>query len=239
MREGGIIAGNILHELLASATPGVTTQFLDEKAQALVKKYGVKASFKGFEGYQHHIVTCVNDEVVHGIPSKRVLEEGDLLTIDFGAYYKGFHTDTANTIEIGNSQRHDTFLSAGKQALETAIQACRPGNHIGDIGYAIESVVYGAGYDVVWQFVGHGVGKSLHEDPQVPGMGEKGTGVLLREGMVLAVEVMYAEDNAEVEILDDGWTAVTVDRSNSGMFEHTVALTKNGPLVITAPTSLK
>ncbi|NCS32658.1 type I methionyl aminopeptidase [bacterium] len=233
MRESGKIAASILEELINTADVGVTTLELDKLAAQLISKHEVTASFKGFEGYPYSIVTCLNEAVVHGMPNEIPLVEGDILTIDFGVIHKGFHSDTARTKEIG-TQQYGEFLKVGKSALQAGIDACVMGNYIGDISHAIQSTVEDASYGVVRAFVGHGVGRSLHEDPQVPGFGKPRMGIPLKEGMVLAVEVMYTMGDWEVEILDDGWTAVTADGSLSGMYEHTVAITSGAPKILTA-----
>lgn len=232
MRESGAVASSILCELLAFAKEGVSTIELNDLSEKRIEEHGVTASFKNFEGYPFSIVTCVNDEVVHGMPSEYTLKRGDLLTIDFGILKNGFHSDMAETIEIGTS-RESEFLSIGKKALEVGINACKVGNFVGDISYGIQSTVEGSGYSVVRAFVGHGVGRELHEEPQVPGFGRPRMGALLREGTVLAVEVMYMKGKFDIDTKADGWTVVTRDGSLSAMFEHTVAITRDGPQILT------
>ncbi len=235
IHQNGKILAEILRELLDMAKPGVTTLDIDKKADELVAKHGVKAAFKGFEGYPYGLVACVNEEVVHGMPSKdRVLKDGDVLTLDYGVYANEYYSDMARTIVVGNSTPElDAFLETGKRALLNAIDKAKIGGHLGDIGHAIQSTVEGDAYSVVRAFVGHGVGRDLHEDPQVYGVGVPGRGMLLKEGLVIAIEIMYMMGSYEVEILDDGWTAVTADGSISGMFENTVAITRKGPLILT------
>lgn len=235
MRESGRVLAVILERLLNAAVPGVKTIQLDDLAAQLVKEAGVAASFKGFEGYKYNIVTCLNEEVVHGMPSQRVLIDGDVLTIDFGVIKDHYHSDMARTKIVGtaNDPKVLSFLNVGERALCAGIDQCVVGNRIGDIGHAIQQTVERGGYQVVRAFVGHGVGIDLHEEPQVPGFGSPRTGPLLREGMVLAVEVMYAMGSHQVKVLSDGWTAVTIDGSLSGMFENTVAITADGPLILT------
>jgi len=234
MRAGGQITALILDQLFRSVRSGVTTRQLEEQADQLLRQHPVKPAFKDFEGYRYNLVTCVNEEVVHGIPSPRALEDGDLLTIDFGTIYQGWYTDMARTQIVGSAKSdRKQFLEVGRTALDRAIQECRPGRRIGDIGHAIQSTIESAGYGVVRMYVGHGVGKIMHEPPQIPGFGLPHHGPELKTGMVLAVEVMYTMGDYRLEILDDGWTAVTKDRSLSAMFEHTVAVTDAGPQVLT------
>jgi len=232
MRESGKVAARILSELLREAKEGVTTKSLNDLAEKRIVEEGVVASFKGFDGYPFSIITCIDDEVVHAMPSDRVLQKGELLTIDFGIYKNGFHSDMAKTVEIGSNVQ-ENFLSVGKDALSKGIASCKIGGFIGDISSSIQQTVEFSGCNVVRAFVGHGVGRDLHEDPQIPGVGWPRMGVPLKEGMVLAVEVMYTQGEWDVEIAEDGWTAVTVDGSLSGMFEHTVAITKDGPQILT------
>ena len=235
MRESGRVLATLLEQLMGAAVPGVKTIELDELAERLVAEAGVTASFKGFEGYRHSIVSCLNEEVVHGIPSQRVIVDGDVLTIDFGVIKDRYHSDMARTKIVGTTKdvKVATFLKVGERALYAGIDQCIVGNRIGDISHAIQQTVEQGGYQVIRAFVGHGVGVELHEEPQVPGFGPKGSGPLLREGMVLAVEVMYAMGTHNVKVMPDGWTAVTVDGSLSGMFENTVAITSDGPLILT------
>lgn len=242
MAEGGRIAAEIREELVRAAQPGVMTLELDQLAAKLMAERGVTASFKDFQGYQHSIVTCLNEEVVHGIPSGRKLEEGDLLTIDLGVKHRGFHTDTAATVEVSeptsapNVSRitDNDFLNIGKSALKGAIQQCVPGNRIGDISSIIQETIEAAGFSPIRAFVGHGIGQQMHEPPQIPCVGVVDTGALLKAGMTLAVEVMYAQGSYEVDVLEDGWTTVTRNGGLAAMFEHTVAITTGGPRVLTA-----
>ncbi len=234
MQVGGKILAFILDELLRQAQDGITTISLDQLADELCEQNQVIPSFKGYEGYEHSLVTCINEEIVHGIPSNRVLKDGDILTLDFGIKYQGFHTDMAKTRVVGKSnQEKDKLLQVGQMALNNAIDQAQIGNRIGAVSYAMQQAIEGASFNVVRIFVGHGVGVDLHEDPEIPCFGEIGEGVLIKEGMVLAIEVMYMVGSYQVTILSDGWTAVTKDRSLSAMFEHTVAVTKNGPVIMT------
>lgn len=244
MRKGGKIAAQVKKELVRAARPGVTTAKLDKLAEKLIKKSGALPSFKGYNNYPCTIVTCINKEAVHGIPSSRRLKKGDLLTIDLGVYYCGFHNDTAVTVTVGQLKKEvkptnrqtdklQSFLQTGQQALENAIKQCKAGNYIGDISHAIQQTVEAAGYNIIRAFVGHGVGRQLHEPPQIPCFGKKGEGEEIKLGMTFAIEVMYSKGLIELEILSDNWTAVTRDKSLSAMFEETVAITKNGALVLT------
>lgn len=236
MRIGGGYTARIIDHLSKLARAGITTLELEDEAVRLLSQMGVRGSFLGYEGYKFNLVVCINDEVVHGLPSRRKLEDGDILTIDFGVLYQGWHTDSSTTVPIGSAASDaDTnkFLLIGQRSLKNAISQCQVGNRLGDVSYAMQSVVERAGFNIIRAFVGHGVGRELHEDPSVPGYGRAGEGPLLREGMVLAVEVMYTEGGYEVEVLEDGWTVVTADGSRASMFEHTVAVTADGPKVLT------
>lgn len=232
MQEGGKYAGELRRLLAASVKPGIKTRELEDIAKDFYKKHQLSPSFLGYMDYPYTIVVCINDEVVHGMPSDRVISDGDVVTVDLGVYFKGYHTDTAVTVEAGK-QIHQEFLAIGQQALTAAIRQCRAGNHVGDISYAMQTVVEEHGLSVIRAFVGHGIGKKLHEPLQIPCFGEKGDGALLHEGMTIAVEVMYVEKSHAITILDDGWTAVTKDGGLSAMFEHTVAITNGEPLILT------
>lgn len=247
MAQGGKKLGVILQELLEYSEPGVTLRQIDARADELILKAGGTASFKTVKGYQWATCLCVNEVVVHGIPTAYVLKEGDVLTIDIGLLYKGFHTDTAWTKIIENREsrienREDNekrrFLKIGEEALWKAIGEAKVGNRIGHITKTIQETVEGAGYGVVRTLVGHGVGHELHEAPQVPGL-LKGTieeTPLLMAGMTLAIEVIYAMGNgAVVYDNDDGWTIATRDRSLTAVFEHTIVITAAGPRILTKP----
>lgn len=232
MKEGGALAAQLREQLLESIYPGMKTIELEEQAANFYDSHNVVPSFLGYQDYPHRLVICINDEVVHGMPSERELQPGDLVTVDLGVLHKGFHTDTAKTIEV-ETDTYRKFLNIGKEALNQAIQKARVGNRIGDISFAIQSVIEDAGYNVIRAFVGHQIGRNLHEELQVPCFGEKGTGPLLEEGMTLAIEVMYVEGSYKLAILEDGWTAVTRDGKQSAMFEHTIAITASGALILT------
>jgi len=241
MREGGLILGNILQELLDISQPGVVLLDIEKKAGDLIEKAGAVASFKTVSGYKWATCLCVNEVVVHGIPTEYVLKEGDELTIDIGLLYKGFHTDTAWSKII--NKKDDVFLEIGKLALERAIEAAKVGNRIGNISKVVQETIEGAGYSIVKSLVGHGVGRQLHEEPQVPNYLPAGRHGLrgaientpeLQAGMTIALEPIYAEGRGEIVYdNDDGWTLATRDRSRAAVFEHSIAITANGPLVLT------
>jgi len=235
MRDAGRIVSEILDELEKAVAPGVSTWELDQLAEGLIHKKGAKPAFKGYLGFPCSLCASINYEVVHGIPSKkRKLAPGDLMKLDFGVVYRGYYGDAARTVPVGEvSAEARTLIETTRQSLSNAISAVINGNRIGDIGYAVQSFVETKGFAVVRDFVGHGIGKKLHEQPQVPNFGEPGTGMKLRPGMVLAIEPMVNLGTHQVEILDDDWTAVTLDRKLSAHFEHTVVLTGNGPEILT------
>ncbi len=238
MKEGGKISGTVREKVLAAARPGISTLELDALAEKLILSAGGKPSFKGFEGFPFTTCINVNEGIVHGIPTKRKLKEGDVLTVDLGVLYQGLHTDTARTKKMQNAKCKmqnsiDKFLEAGQTALERAIAQCQIGNHIGDISHTIQTIIEGAGYNVARELGGHGVGKTLHEPPFIPGFGQPGEGPVIKEGMTVAIEVIYARGNGKIEVLNDGWTVVTVDGDLAGLFEHTVAVTDSGPVVLT------
>ncbi len=239
MREAGRIVSEILDELEKMVAPGVSTWDLDQVAEGLIHKKGAKPAFKGYLGFPSSLCASINFEVVHGIPSKkRKLVPGDLMKLDFGVVYKGYYGDSARTVPVGAvSAEARALIDATRQSLNEAIGAVVSGNRIGDIGYAVQSFVEPKGFTVVRDFVGHGIGKKLHEQPQVPNFGERGTGMRLRPGMVLAIEPMVNAGTHKVEILEDDWTAVTLDRKLSAHFEHTVVVTENGPEVLTRPAA--
>jgi methionyl aminopeptidase len=235
MRDAGRIVWEILEELEKAVAPGVTTWELDQLAEGLIHKKGAKPAFKGYLGFPCSLCASINYEVVHGIPSKkRKLAQGDLMKLDFGVVYRGYYGDAARTVPVGEvSSQARALIDATRESLVKAISAVVSGNRIGDIGHAVQSFVEPQGFAVVRDFVGHGIGKKLHEQPQVPNFGEPGTGMKLRPGMVLAIEPMVNLGTHQVEILEDDWTAVTLDRKLSAHFEHTVLVTENGPEVLT------
>ncbi|ACL65381.1 methionine aminopeptidase, type I [Anaeromyxobacter dehalogenans 2CP-1] len=237
IRAAGRVVWEVLEALAAAAAPGVTTADLDRLAAARTRELGAAPAFLGYHGYPATLCISVNDEVIHGIPSPdHVLEEGDLVGLDFGAVLDGWYGDSARTVAVGRTTPEgERLLAVTRAALARGIAAALPGRHTGDVGAAVQRHVEAAGFSVVRDFVGHGIGRRLHEPPQVPNFGTPGTGALLRAGMVIAIEPMVNAGGREVETLDDGWTAVTRDGSRSAHFEHTVAITENGPEVLTLP----
>lgn len=241
MEKGGKILASVLFATLAAAKAGVSELELDKLAEKLILEAGGEPGFKKVPGYHHTICVSTNDVVVHGIPTNYVLKNGDIIGIDCGVYIDGFHTDMSETIIVGGDQAVDekvkNFVETGKKALELAIDQVKPGNHIGDISRAIQTIVEGGSYSVVRELIGHGVGRELHEDPEVPGYvsGPIEKTPLLKEGMVIAIEVIYNMGKKEVEYAgsDDDWTIVTADGSLSGLFERSVAVTKNGYEILT------
>ena len=234
MRRSNAIVAEILARLREAIKPGITTLELNRLAEDLCRRKGAKPAFKGYRGYPFSLCVSVNEEVVHGFPSKkRVLKEGDIVSLDFGVLYDGYYGDAAITVPVGEiSERAKRLLRVTEEALYKGIEQAVVGKRLGDISSAIQRYVEAHGYSVVRQFVGHGIGRALHEDPQVPNFGKPGRGIKLKEGMVLAIEPMVNEGTYEVEILADGWTAVTKDRKLSAHFEHTVAITQNGPEIL-------
>lgn len=234
MRSGGRLLAEILQKVLAKVASGVTTLELDKYTDDLIVQSGARPSFKLEKGYSYATCMCVNDMVVHGLPTNRSLENGDILGVDLGVFYQGFHTDASWTVMVGHQP--SAFLQTGEQALKEAISKCIVGNHIGDISKAIQDTVEGAGYSCVRQLVGHGVGRSLHEAPEIPCYlrGKIANTPEIKVGMVLAVEVIYNQGKSPVVYAnDDGWTIVTRDGLPSGLFEHTLAVTPTGPEILT------
>jgi len=238
IREAGLVVYDVLAELAAAVGPGVTTAELDRLAEARARQRGAEPAFLGYHGYPASVCISVNHEVVHGIPSPtRVLCEGDIVGLDFGVVLNGFYGDSAVTVPVGRiSEEAVRLIEVTRGALAAAVAAARADGRVGDIGAAVQSWVEARGFSVVRDFVGHGIGRRLHEAPQVPNFGSPGTGARLRPGMVLALEPMVNAGGFKVETLEDGWTAVTQDGRLSAHFEHTVAVTENGPEILTLPT---
>ena len=235
MREAGAILAEALARLQTIARPGITLLELDREADRFIRGRGCIPGFVGYQGYQNAICTSVNDQVVHGIPTNRKLREGDLLSLDAGLIHRGFWADAGLTVGIGKiSVEAQQLLDATRESLEIGIRKAQVGNRIGDISAAIQQHVEGAGFSVVESFVGHGIGRDMHEDPQVPNFGIAGQGPLLKPGMVLAIEPMVNAGRKDVALLGDGWTVVTVDHSLSAYFEHSVAITADGPEILTS-----
>ncbi len=235
MKEAGRITGEALCLAGESVKAGMSTKQLDDIIYNHIIKSGAKPSFLGYGGFPGSACISINDEVIHGIPSKnKIIQDGDIVKIDVGAYYKGFHGDSANTFAVGNvSDEAKRLIEAAKVSFEKGIEVAIPGNRLGDIGYAIESHVKKCGFSVVRQFVGHGIGKELHEDPSVPNYGTQGHGVKLYKGMALAIEPMVNVGCAEVYVLPDGWTVKTKDGKLSAHYEHTTILTDDGIICTT------
>jgi methionyl aminopeptidase len=239
MREAGRLVAQVLTELASLVAPGVSTGDLDALAEERIVKAGATPAFKGYHGYPAAICASINDEVIHGIPSgRRLLQEGDIISIDVGASLGGYFGDSAVTLAVGQvSEEAATLLRVTEEALYKAIGCVRPGARVSDIGHAVQQHVEAYGLSVVREFVGHGIGQRMHEDPQVPNYGEPGRGPRLAEGMVLAIEPMVNAGKAAVKVLADGWTAVTRDGSLSAHFEHTVAVVAGQPWILTERTA--
>jgi methionyl aminopeptidase len=234
MRRSNQLVADVLAELAAQVAPGVTTTDLDREAERLVRAAGAEPAFKGYRGYPCTLCASVNDQVVHGIPSDRALVEGDIISLDMGVKLDGFFGDSAVTVPVGRvAPEVTTLLLVTQEALGKGIERARLGGRVSDIGHAIQQHVEAHGFSVVREFVGHGIGSALHEEPQIANYGEPGRGPRLAEGMVLAIEPMVNMGRPAVKVLADGWTAVTRDGSLSAHFEHTVAVTRGGPLVLT------
>jgi len=237
MRVANALVADVLAELAALVKPGVTTAELDAAAEKMVRAAGAEPAFKGYRGYPATLCASVNEQVVHGIPSARALAEGDIISLDMGVKLNGFFGDSAITVPVGRvSDDVHRLLKVTRLALDGAIEKVRVGGRVSDIGHAVQQFVEANGFSVVREFVGHGIGSSLHEDPQIANYGEPGRGPRLAEGMVLAIEPMVNMGRSAVKVLADGWTAVTRDGSLSAHFEHTVAVTKDGPDVLTYRT---
>lgn len=228
------IVAEVLIRVVEAAAVGVTTLELNRISEVQVAKHKAKPAFKGYGGYPFSLCCSLNNQVVHGMPNNIALQDGDILSLDFGAYYDGFYGDSAVTIPIGSiSENARKLIDVTDQSLEKAIEKALVGNRLSDVSATVQAFVEGNGFSVVRDFVGHGIGRNLHEQPQVPNYGIPGKGPKLRPGMVLAIEPMVNEKSFEVKVLADGWTAVTVDGGLSAHFEHTVAITDNGAEVLT------
>lgn len=236
MREAGRISARALRLVGEAVRPGITTEELDRIAEQAIRDDGGVPAFLGYHGFPKTLCTSLNCEVVHGIPSKAVkLHEGDIISVDVGAIFDGYYGDNARTFAVGAvSEEATRLLQVTEASLDAGIGACLPGGRLGDIGHAVQAVAEGAGFGVVREYVGHGIGRAMHEDPSVPNYGLPGTGPVLEVGMVLAIEPMVNAGSFAVDALPDGWTVVTRDGSLSAHFEHTVAVTEHGPLVLTA-----
>lgn len=236
MARGGAIIAGLVEELSERIEPGMSTHELDRFCERYIEAHaGAVPAFRGLYGFPGSVCISLNEEIVHGIPSEeRILEEGDIVSVDVGVKLDGWCSDSAWTFPVGRiSEEGESLLAITREALDAAIAAAVPGNHIGDIGAAVVSTVEGTSYGIVRDLVGHGIGREVHEDPQVPNVGRPGYGPLLREGMVLAIEPMLSAGSPDIRTLDDGWTVVTADRTLSAHFEHTVAVTQEGPRILT------
>ena len=234
LRRSGRMARGILEEMRDRVRPGVTTLDLERHVERQLTQLGAQPAFKGYRGYPCCLCASVNEEIIHGIPSRRRLHEGDILSLDMGVILDGYYGDSALTLPVGKiSEPLQKLLRITEEALELAIAKVKLGNRLGDVSAAVQQFVERNGYNVVREFVGHGIGRELHEDPQVPNYGQAGYGPVLKEGMVLAIEPMVTSGSNAVRVLDDNWTAVTVDGGYSAHFEHMVAVTRNGPDVLT------
>jgi methionyl aminopeptidase len=235
MRQAGLIVAETLSELRKMIEPGITTRELDAYAEKRIRSSGAYPTFKGYRGFPASICASVNDEVVHGIPSNRKLREGDIIKIDCGATLNGYVGDAAITVGVGRiSPEIEKLMEITRESLFEAVKKMVPGNRLYDVSYAVQEYVEMRGYTVVREFCGHGIGQKMHEDPQVPNYGRPGTGPKLKEGWVLAVEPMVNAGTHDVHVLPDGWTVKTKDGKASSHFEHTIAVTEDGPQVLTA-----
>jgi len=236
IRESGRITAAVLADVRAAVQPGLTTAELDRVAEASIRKHGAIPAFKGYKGFPCSVCVSVNEEVVHGIPGKRKLKPGDIVGLDMGVIWKDFYSDSAMTITIGEVPTEtQRLLDVTRDALYKGIDKAVAGGHLSDISHAVQTHVESHGYSVVRELVGHGIGRALHEDPQVPNYGPPGFGIPLKPGLVLAIEPMVNMGNHQVLIKDDNWTIVSRDGSLSAHFEHTIAVTKNGPTILTLP----
>ena len=237
MRAAGRILAEVKDRLRAMVRPGISTQDIDVDVEAFILSRGARSAFKGYRGYPATVCTSINEEIVHGIPSpNRKLREGDIIGMDLGCIVDGYYADCAISVAVGRvPARVQELLDVTRESLDKAIVQCRVGNRVGDISHAVQSHCESHGFAVVRAFVGHGIGRALHEEPQVPNFGDPGRGILLKAGMVLAIEPMVTMGTWEVRVLEDRWTAVTADGSWAAHFEDTIAITEDGPVILTRP----
>ena len=234
LREAGKILSVVINEVKRSLKSGITTREVDQRVEKLILAQMVKSAFKGYRGFPGCACLSINDEVVHGIPGDRILQDGDIVSLDVGIIYKGYYSDTAVTVAIGNIRPElQKLLNVTLESLFKGIEQARVNNHLSDISYAIQKYVEANNYSVVKEFVGHGIGKQLHEDPEIPNFGLPHQGPLIKEGMVFAIEPMVNLGAGQTKILDDGWTVVTKDGKPSAHFEHSVVIGKDGPEILT------
>lgn len=235
MREAGGVVAAAMDLLVSSIYPGMKTRELDAIASREIKRLGAKPSFKGYRGFPANICVSVNEELVHGIPGDRILREGDIVSLDLGAIVDGYHGDAAVTVGVGKvAPEADRLIEVTRLSLELAIKQAKVGNRVGDISSAVQQFGEAQGYGVVREYVGHGIGRALHEEPSIPNVGEPGKGPLLRPGMTIAIEPMLNLGTWQTRALEDGWTVVTADGALSAHFEHTLAVTEDGPQVLTS-----
>lgn len=236
MREAGRVSAQALQVAGRAVEPGITTAEIDRLVEEFIRKQGAIPSFLHFDGFPASACISVNNEVIHGIPGKRRIEEGDIVSVDVGAILNGFQGDNAATFPAGKvSERAQKLMDATQESLMKAIQMAQPGNRLGDVGYAVQHYVEERGYSVVREYVGHGIGEEMHEPPDVPNYGHPGRGIRLAAGMTIAIEPMVNEGVAAVRVQPNGWTVVTRDGLLSAHFEHTIAITENGPVILTRP----
>jgi len=234
MRAAGRLVGQVREELRRMVRPGVTTLELDRAAEKMIRDAGALPTFKGYHGFPYSICASVNEQVVHGFPSNYALREGDIFSVDCGVTLEGFVGDTATTVPVGNvGEDRLKLIKVAEECLERAILQCRPGKYLGDIGWAVQEYAEANGYSIVRDYVGHGIGRKMHEDPQIPNYGKPGTGVRIKAGYVFAVEPMLNAGTHRTKTLADGWTVVTLDGKPSAHVEHTIAITEEGPEVLT------
>ena len=236
MRRAGRIVAAAIDAVLEKVRSGISTKALDAVAEQVIRNEGATPSFLGYRGYPASLCASINDQIVHGIPGERIIEEGDIVSLDFGAIWEGFHGDSAVSIVVGKarSPEAEELVRVTEEALNAGIAQIKAGGHLSDVGHAVQQVAEGAGFSVVREYVGHGIGRHLHEDPQVPNFGSPGRGPTMREGLVIAVEPMVNAGGWETVLMPDKWTVVTADGSLSAHFEHTIAITEDGPEVLTA-----
>jgi methionyl aminopeptidase len=240
MRASGRLVGLVLQELRSMVQPGVTTLDVNNAAEKMIRDAGALPTFKGYHGFPYSICASVNEQVVHGFPSKYKLMDGDIFSIDVGVTLEGYVGDTATTVPVGKvSDDWLKLIRVTEECLARAIEQCRPGKHVGDIGWAVQAHAEGHGYSVVREYVGHGIGRRMHEDPQIPNYGKPGRGPKIRTGYVFAVEPMVNIGTHQTKVLADGWTVVTLDGRPSANAEHTIAVTENGPEVLTCVSQLE
>ena len=236
MRRAGRVVARTIERLLDAVHPGISTLALDVLAEEAIRAEGATPSFKGYRGFPASICTSVHEQVVHGIPGRTLLQEGDILSLDVGAVWDGYHGDSAVSVFVGDasSDQAEKLVRVTEESLEAGISELQPGRRLSDVGHAVQQVVEGAGFSVVREYVGHGIGRALHEDPQIPNYGEPGRGIVVKPGLVVAVEPMVNMGDWPTRVLRDGWTVVTAEGSPSAHFEHTIAVTDEGPEVLTA-----